>query len=67
MTTYAFRGREWICAPAGQDPTAPFIPGLTVGPELSQAWRCHDLDEAHERQALLRMVLGWSAEIRRVG
>jgi len=63
---YLRRGHAWICAPASHDPRAPFVPGLTVAPDLSQAWRCHDLDEAHERQALLRMVLGWSTEIRAV-
>ena len=67
MTSYAFRrGREWICAPAGHDARAPIVPGLSVAPDASRAWRCDDLDDAHERQALLRMVLGWSTEIRAI-
>jgi hypothetical protein len=66
-TSYAFRrGREWICAPAGHDRNAAMVPGLTVAPDLSHAWRCDDLDAAHERQALLRIVMGWSTEIRAV-
>lgn len=67
MTSYAFRrGREWICAPAGHDVRAPIVPGLTISSDLIKAWRCDDLDAAHERQALLRMVMGWSTEIRAV-
>ena len=67
MTSYAFRrGHEWISAPADHDPRAPIVPGLSVAADVAQAWRCSDLDEAHERQALLRMVMGWSTEIRAV-
>jgi hypothetical protein len=67
MTSYAFRrGHEWICAPAGHDPRASIVPGLSVAADVAHAWRCDDLDEAHERQALLRWVLGWSTEIRAI-
>jgi hypothetical protein len=63
---YLRRGRAWICAPAGADQTAPFAAGLTVDTDADAAWLTPSLDLAHERQALLRMVLGWSTEIRAV-
>ncbi len=63
---YLRRGRAWICAPAGTDQTAPFAAGLTVDTDADAAWLTPSLDLAHERQALLRMVLGWSTEIRAV-
>jgi hypothetical protein len=61
---YLRRGRTWICAPAGSDQTAPFAAGLTVDTDPDAAWLTPSLDIAHERQALLRHVHGWSTEIR---
>ena len=61
---YLRRGRAWICAPASSDQTAPFAAGLTVDTDPDGAWLTPSLDLAHERQALLRHVLGWSTEIR---
>lgn len=63
---YLRRGREWICAPAGHDQTAPFAAGLTVDSDPDRAWLSDSLDLAHERQALLRCVYGWATEIRAI-
>lgn len=58
------RGKNYILAPRGHDQTAVFCSGLSIGPDLSRAWLCQDLDLAHERAALLRRTKGWSTEIR---
>lgn len=66
ISYYLLRGREWICAPVGHDPDAVFVKGLTVESDLGSAWLCRSLDQAHERQALLRYVHGWATEIRAI-
>lgn len=58
------RGQQWICAPEDADPAATFCAGLSIGPGPGRAWRCQDLDLAHDRAAILRLVFGWSTEIR---
>lgn len=63
ISYYLRRGREWICAPAGHDPAAVFVKGLTIESDQAMAWSCRSLDVAHERQALLRYVHGWATEI----
>lgn len=67
MTRRSFvlcRGQEWICAPRGHDQTAVFCAGIEIGPDLSRAWLCQDLDLAHERAAVLRQAFGMFTEIR---
>lgn len=66
ISYYLLRGREWICAPDGHDPDAMFVKGLTVGSDRGLAWLSRSLEQAHERQALLRFVHGWSTEIRTI-
>ena len=66
ISYYLRRGREWICAPSGHDPAAPFVKGLTVDSDPDRAWLSQSLDEAHERQGLLRYVHGWATEIRAI-
>lgn len=58
------RDRQWICAPADHDQTAAFCPGLTVAPDMHRAWLCQDLNLAHDRALILKLVYGWSTEIR---
>jgi hypothetical protein len=68
MTSYCLcRGRAWMCAPAGHDPAAVFVQGLQIGTDLASRWVTPSLDLAHERQAVLRHVLGLATEIRAVG
>lgn len=68
MTRYGLRrGNGWVCAPArvpAKADRALFIRGLTLGQRQDRAWTCDSLTLAHERQGLLRLVLGWSTEIR---
>lgn len=63
---YLRRGREWICVPEGCDQTAGLMPGLTVCSDPDRAWLSRTIDEAHERQALVRLMHGWSTEIRAI-
>lgn len=60
---YLRRGREWICVPKGVSQTSPSIQGLECCSDPDRAWLTTSLDEAHERQTLLRYINGWSTEI----
>lgn len=58
------RGREWISIPEGHDPDqlvpSPIV--LCDGPQA--AWATPSLDEAINRQQLLKLCWGLSTEIR---
>jgi hypothetical protein len=55
-----------MCAPAGHDPAAVFVKGLQISTDLASRWVTPSIDLAHERQAVLRHVLGLATEIRAV-
>ena len=58
------RGAQWICAPKGDGRPLPQL--LTTEASIDNAWLADTLDDAIERQQLLRMVFGLSTEIRAV-
>ena len=58
------RGAQWICAPQGDGQPVP--PVITAEPTRDNAWLAANLDEAIERQQLLRMAFGLSTEVRAV-
>lgn len=63
MIRYALRrGRQWITAPNGDgDPIPPVI---AFDDSPTQAWCADTIDQAIERQKLLRICWGWATEIR---
>jgi hypothetical protein len=56
------RGAQWICAPKGDG--KPIPPVITAEASRDNAWLADSLDEAIERQQLLRMAFGLSTEVR---
>lgn len=56
MSYGLMRGGQWVTKP-GEGP-----PGRTD--DAGRAWSTDDLDEAHERQTLIRQAWGLAAEIR---
>jgi hypothetical protein len=58
------RGSQWICAPQGDG--QPIPPVITAEDSRDNAWLAADLEEAIERQQLLRMAFGLSTEVRAV-
>lgn len=61
------RGRQWITAPNGQGQPGDIIPPkLTLADESDKRWLAESLDQALERQQLLRMAFGIATEIRAV-
>ena len=67
MSPYVLRrGRDYVCAPARHNPDALFVKGLRISSDAERAWLSADLDQAHERQTLLRYALGWATEIQAV-
>lgn len=63
--TYALcRGRQWISAPDGQGVDQIIPPVLAVCDEPGAAWVSDCIDQAIERQTLLRNCWGWATEIR---
>lgn len=64
MTFILRRGRQCICAPLPHDGRAPFVAGLTLDTDTTNAWRSDTIDQALERSALIRLVCGWATEVR---
>lgn len=64
MTFILRRGRQCICAPLPHDASAPFVAGLTLDTDTTNAWRSDTIDQALERSALIRLVCGWATEVR---
>jgi hypothetical protein len=69
------RGRDWIAAPTKRqrkavprhNGQATFLHGLTLSRDPAQAWVTDDLEVAHRRRELLRIVPpGWATSIVRV-
>jgi hypothetical protein len=69
------RGNQWVAAPAKRShrpvpryngqPT--FLPGLTLATDRDRAWTTDDLEVAHRRRDLLRIVPpGWATAIERL-
>lgn len=69
------RGNQWVAAPAKRlrravprhngQPT--FLPGLTLSSDRADAWATDDLEVAHRRRDLLRIVPpGWATAIERL-
>ena len=58
------RGAQWICAPQGDG--QPIPPVITAEVKGDNAWLAPGLDEAIERQQLLRMAFGLNTEVRAV-
>jgi hypothetical protein len=58
------RDAQWICAPDGDgDPVPPVI---TAESSRDNAWLATNLEQAIERQPLLRMAFGLATEVRAV-
>jgi hypothetical protein len=62
MTFALRRGQQWITAPDGDGDPIP--PRLVPGDDQALAWVAPNIDIAHERQALIKMLWGWTTEIR---
>jgi len=63
--SYGFRrDSQWIRPPAKRAWLIPSAVRLTKDP--SKAWQLPNIDDAIERQQLLRMCLGCSTEIRAI-
>ena len=58
------RGAQWICAPQGDG--SPVPPVITVESSRDNAWLASCLDEAIERQQLLRMAFGLATDVRAI-
>lgn len=56
------RGAQWICAPQGDG--QPIPPVITAEATRDNAWLAPSLDEAIERQQLLRIAFGLNTEVR---
>lgn len=58
------RGQQWITAPEGDGPSgSPIPPVLAVSDSREHAWLASNIDDALERQRLLRMAFGTSTEV----
>ena len=64
MTYALLRGRQWISAPSGQGTGQLLPPVLALCDTDERVWVADSLDQAIERQTLLRNCWGWSTEIR---
>ena len=66
--SYALRrGQQWITAPEGDGPTSWVIPPvLAADSDRAAAWVAPTIDEAIERQQLLRMAFGLTTEVRAI-
>ncbi len=64
MTYALIRGRQWISAPKGQGDGQLLPPVLAICDTADTAWLADSLEQALERQTLLRYCWGWSTEIR---
>ena len=64
MTFILRRGQQVVCAPLPHDDAAVFVAGLTLDEDRTNAWRSATIDQALERSELLRLVCGWSTEVR---
>jgi hypothetical protein len=63
--SYALRrGRQWISAPNGQGEGRILPPVLAICDTAELAWLADSLEQAIERQTLLRNCWGWATEIR---
>lgn len=61
------RGRQWITAPDGPGAPGDVIPPkLVLSDDRDHLWESSSLDLALERQQLLRLAFGISAEVRAV-
>ena len=58
------RGAQWICAPKGDG--TPIPPVITAEATRDNAWLATSLDEAIERQRLLRIAFRLNTEVRAV-
>jgi len=56
------RAGKWIIAPDGDG--QPIPPTLALGDDPALAWRSPTLDLAIERQQLLKILQGWTTEVR---
>lgn len=64
MTYALLRGRQWISAPDGQGLGQLLPPVLALCDTPDRIWEADSLDQAIERQTLLRNCWGWATEIR---
>jgi hypothetical protein len=63
--TYALRrGRQWISATKGQGEGQLLPPVLALCDTAEAAWLADSLEQALERQTLLRNCWGWATEVR---
>lgn len=58
------RGAQWICAPQGDGSPIPLV--ITAEASCDNAWLAPNLDQAIERQQLLRMAFGINTTVRMV-
>lgn len=64
MTYALIRGRQWISAPNGQGVGQQLPPVLAICDTPDHVWLADSLDQAIERQTLLRLCWGWATEVR---
>lgn len=67
LTRGAGRTLTYVTAPEGEGPSSWAVPPvLAADPDPKQAWATSSLDEAIERQQLLRAAFGLATEVRAI-